>query len=151
MNADSRAHSDPRLESRSDSQPDSDGERLRLDVWLWAARFFRTRTLAKEAIEGGKVQVEGQRAKVSKAVRTGMKLLIRQGYEEREVEILALSDTRGPAPVAQQLYAETPESLERREQARLQRQLAADSSPADRPSKKGRRMIHRFKRDLGWS
>jgi len=128
-----------------------DHDRLRLDVWLWAARFFRTRTLAKEAVEGGKVQVEGQRAKVSKAVRPGMKLLIRQGNEEREVEIVALSDTRGPAPVAQQLYAETPESLERREQARLQRQLAADSSPAERPSKKGRRMIHRFKRDLGWS
>lgn len=123
---------------------------VRLDIWLWAARFFRTRTLAKEAIEGGKVSVDGQRAKVSKAVRPGLKLVIRQGFDELEVIVRGVSEKRGGAPIAQQLYEETEASRQRRESEREQRRLAAESSPHERPNKKARRMLERFKRDVGW-
>lgn len=123
---------------------------VRLDIWLWAARFFRTRSLAKDAIEGGKVQVDGNKAKVSKAVRVGMTLSVRQGQELREVIVLGLSDKRGGAPQAQTLYRETAESLARREAERLQRQLGHDQAPIAKPGKKARRMLERFKRDVGW-
>jgi len=129
--------------------PDST-DAVRLDIWLWAARFFRTRTLAKEAIEGGKVSVDGQRAKVSKSVRPGLKLLIRQGYDEVEVIVRGISGKRGGAPEARLLYDETEDSQQRREQEREQRKLAAESSPIQRPNKKARRMLERFKRDVGW-
>jgi len=127
-----------------------DAAGVRLDVWLWAARFFRTRTLAKEAIDGGKVEVEGSRAKVAKLVRPGMHLDIRRGHERLEVEVLALSTKRGGAPVAQTLYRETEESQARREAERLQRQIAQEHAPIGRPNKKARRMLERFKRDVGW-
>lgn len=120
---------------------------VRLDKWLWAARFFKTRSLAKQAIEGGKVRYNGQRSKVSKDVEIGAKLSVAQGWDDLEVEVIALSDHRGAAPQARLLYAETPESIERREKAAAERKAqAAAGMPvsSERPNKKQRRMIHRF-------
>ena len=126
------------------SDDDADG-RVRIDKWLWAARFFRTRSLAKGAIEGGKVHCEGMRVKVGKEVRPGMVLTIRQGNDEKTVVVTALSELRGPASVAQKLYEETAESVaarERRRQERLSQNLA---HPEHRPGKKDRRQIHKFR------
>lgn len=125
------------------------GERVRLDKWLWAARFYKTRALSREAIEGGKVQVNGDRAKPSKDIGLGMTIRLRQGHDLREVIVRGLSEQRGPASVAQQLYEETSESLERREQAAEERRVLAQAmpDPGDRPSKKERRQRQRF-RDL---
>lgn len=123
---------------------------VRLDKWLWAARFFKTRALAKQAIEGGKVRCDGQRAKVSREVRIGAKLTVSQGWDDLDIEVVALSDRRGPAPQARALYAETAESVARREQAAAERKALAASLPQhpDRPTKKQRRLIHRFKQEL---
>ena len=118
--------------------------RLRLDKWLWAARFFKTRSLAKAAIEGGKVQLGGQRVKVSKEIAAGDLLVIRQGFDEREVAVLALSDQRRGAPEAQQLYRETDASIERREAAAALRRASTVVPPPQRPTKRQRRQIHRF-------
>ena len=129
----------------------SDGaEKLRLDKWLWAARFFKTRSLAKAAIEGGKVQLDGQRVKVSKEILVGDELKIRQGWDEKVVRVLALSDQRRGAPQASQLYEETTESVARREAEAAARKAAGGmiERPERRPTKKQRRQIHRF-RDLG--
>lgn len=123
-------------------------EDLRLDKWLWAARFFKTRSLAKTAIENGKVKFDGQRPKVSRTVVLGALLEITQGWDIKEVEVLALSAQRGPATEAQLLYKETELSLVNREAATEKRRLSGDNSlaPAERPDKKSRRQIHRFKR-----
>ena len=91
-------------------------EGVRLDKWLWAARFYKTRTIAKTMIEGGKIHYNGQRAKVSKIVELGALIKLRQGNEEKEVEVLALSDQRRGAPDAQLLYRETETSLKKREE-----------------------------------
>ena len=116
---------------------------LRIDVWLWAARFFRTRALAKQAVGTGKVEVGGQRAKPSRALRVGDVLAIVRGEEAFEVEVAALSDVRGPAPVAQALYIESEASKLAREQARALR--AAERSgyrpPESKPDKRARRLI----------
>ena len=116
---------------------------VRLDVWLWAARFFRTRSLAKQAVETGKVDVAGQRPKSSRAVRVGDTLQVTRGEEVFDVVVLALSDTRGPAPVARALYAETDASRARREQQRLQRAAMRDGykPPEHKPDKRARRLI----------
>lgn len=116
---------------------------VRLDVWLWAARFFRTRSLAKQAVETGKVDVAGQRAKSSRTVRVGEALQVTRGGETLEVVVRALADTRGPAPVAQALYEETDESKARREQQRLQRAAMRDGyrPPEHKPDKRARRLI----------
>lgn len=119
-------------------------DRVRIDKWLWAARFFRTRSLAKEAIEGGKVHCEGQRVKVSKELRVGMELDIRQGFDSRTVVVKALSEVRGPAPVAQTLYEETAASIAAREQHQADRRAQNLAHPDHRPNKKERRQIHRF-------
>ena len=121
--------------------------RLRVDKWLWAARFFKTRSLAKAAIEGGRVQIGGQRIKVSRELAIGEELRIRQGWDERDVVVLALSDQRRGAPEAQLLYRETPESIARREQSAQARKLAGGmiERPAKRPDKRARRQIHRFR------
>jgi ribosome-associated heat shock protein Hsp15 len=121
--------------------------KLRLDKWLWAARFFKTRSLAKSAIEGGKVQLGGQRVKVSKEISVGDELQIRQGWDEKTVVVEALSDQRRGAPEAQQLYTETADSVARREAAAQARKAAGGmiDRPAQRPTKKQRRQIHRFK------
>lgn len=123
--------------------------RVRIDKWLWAARFFKTRSLAKAAIEGGQVHCDGQRVKVSREVTPGMSLRIRQGYEHKTVVVLALSEVRGPAPVAQQLYAETEDSIAERERHAAERQAMNLAHPDHRPNKKERRQIHRFQRDWG--
>lgn len=125
-----------------------DGENdVRLDKWLWAARFYKTRSLAKAMIEGGKVHYNGQRAKVSKTVELGAKIRLRQGNEEKEVEVLALSDERRGAPLAQLLYRETEQSLAEREKLAFQRKAFALSMPHPdrRPNKKERRDLLKFK------
>ena len=116
---------------------------VRLDLWLWAARFFRTRALAKQAIDTGKVEVDGQRAKPSRGVRVGDALLVARGEERFGIEVLALADVRGPASVAQTLYRESESSRLAREHARALR--AAERSgyraPETRPDKRARRLI----------
>ncbi|MFC0679100.1 RNA-binding S4 domain-containing protein [Lysobacter korlensis] len=116
---------------------------VRLDLWLWAARFYKTRSLAKQAIDTGKVEIGGQRAKPSRAVRPGDALRVVRGDETFDVEVLGLSDTRGPASVAQQLYAESEESRARREQARAQRaaERTGYRAPEGKPDKRARRLI----------
>lgn len=130
------------------SDPGENGK-LRLDKWLWAARFFKTRSLAKAAIEGGKVQLDGSRVKVSKEISVGDKLRIRQGWDEKDIEVLALSDQRRGAPEAQSLYRESTESITRREETAAARKAAGGmiERPAKRPTKKQRRQIHRFRED----
>lgn len=120
---------------------------VRLDKWLWAARFYKTRSIAKAMIEGGKVHYNGQRAKVSKIVEVGAKLKLRQGNEEKEVEILALSDQRRGAPEAQLLYRETEQSVKKREEFAWARKNNALSMPHPdrRPNKKERRDLLKFK------
>jgi ribosome-associated heat shock protein Hsp15 len=119
-------------------------ERVRIDKWLWAARFFKTRAQAKEAIEGGKVHHEGQRVKVSREVKIGMVLTIRQGFDEKMVEVIALSEVRGPAAQAQQLYAETAASIAARALQQQERRDQNLARPEHRPNKKERRQIHKF-------
>ena len=121
-------------------------DRVRLDKWLWAARFFKTRTLAAEAVAGGKVHVGGQRGKPSHVVRLGEMLRIQRGPEEYWVTVRAVSDRRGPASVAVLLYEETAESRQRREALREQRRLEHSlfPPPAGRPTKQDRRRIVRF-------
>jgi ribosome-associated heat shock protein Hsp15 len=125
-------------------------EAVRLDKWLWAARFFKTRSLAKQAIEGGKVRYNDQRCKVSREVEIGARLNVTQGWDDIEIEVLALSAQRGSAPQARLLYAETADSIARREKAAAERKAQSAGMPQnpDRPNKKQRRMIHRFKQDL---
>ena len=124
-------------------QPDTSVAGVRLDLWLWAARFFKTRALARHAIENGKVDVGGQRAKPSRIIRIGDALLIARGEERFEVEVLALSDTRGPASIAQGLYQESDASRLAREQARAFRaaQRAGFRAPETKPDKRARRLI----------
>lgn len=116
---------------------------VRLDVWLWAARFFRTRSLSKQAIETGKVEVDGQRPKASRMVKAGDVLAIVRGEERFEVTVLGLSDQRGPAPVAQALYAESDASRQAREAARALRLAQRDGfrPPEHRPDKRARRLL----------
>ncbi|SRR5690554_609482 len=124
--------------------------KVRLDKWLWAARFFKTRTLAKEAIEGGKVRYNGARTKPGKIVEIGAELSIRHGWAERVVAVQALSEQRRGAPEAQQLYVESEESKQRREQESWERKqhLMATMPPPRRPTKKQRRDIHRFREQM---
>jgi ribosome-associated heat shock protein Hsp15 len=126
---------------------ESEMQKLRLDKWLWAARFFKTRSLAKAAIDGGKVHLGGSRVKVSREISVGDTLQIRQGWDEKVIEVMALSDQRRSAPEAQLLYRETAESMERRKAEAEARKAAGGmiDRPARRPSKKQRRQIHRFK------
>ena len=122
-------------------------EGVRLDKWLWAARFYKTRTIAKTMIEGGKIHYNGQRAKVSKMVELGALIKLRQGNEEKEVEVLALSDQRRGAPDAQLLYRETETSLKKREEIAWARKNNALSMPHPdrRPNKHERRNLLKFK------
>lgn len=115
----------------------------RIDVWLWAARFFRTRALAKQAIETGKVEIGGQRAKPSRSVRIGDALVVQRGEERFEIEVLGLSDARGPAKVAQTLYAESEASRQARDALRANRaaERAGYRAPESKPDKRARRLI----------
>ncbi|NHN79479.1 ribosome-associated heat shock protein Hsp15 [Azotobacter chroococcum] len=127
---------------------EKDDEKVRLDKWLWAARFYKTRALAKEAIEGGKVHCRGERCKPSKEPKIGEELTIRTGFDERTVVIRALSAVRRGAPEAQLLYEETAESRARREEAAALRKAGALGVETDgRPSKKQRRQLFQFRQD----
>ncbi|MDD1783578.1 ribosome-associated heat shock protein Hsp15 [Enterovibrio sp. ZSDZ35] len=119
---------------------------VRLDKWLWAARFYKTRTIARNMIDGGKVHYNGQRSKPSKIVEVGAEIKLRLGFDEKIVIIEKLSEHRRGAPEAQTLYKETNESLTRREQRSIERQLHAHNpSPDRRPDKKQRRDIIKFR------
>lgn len=123
-------------------------DKVRLDRWLWAARFYKTRSLAADAVDGGKVQVNGTRVKRSKLVEAGDRLRIRKPPYEFAVAVLQLSEHRGPANVAQTLYEETRESVHARETLHTQfkHQPTASYEGKGRPSKKDRRLIDRLKR-----
>jgi ribosome-associated heat shock protein Hsp15 len=123
--------------------------KVRLDKWLWAARFFKTRNLAKQAIDGGKVHCNSARCKSSREIEIGATLEVRQGWDEKTVIVLALSDKRGGAPQAALLYQETAESFEKRQLQAEQRKAMQSSNPhpSKRPSKQDRRLIHRFKQN----
>ena len=123
---------------------------VRIDKWLWAARFFKTRTLAARACELGRVEASHQPVKPSREVRVGEFLQIRTEGGDFAVEVLLLSDMRGPAPVAQTLYRETDESKESRRKAAEERKafMHYTPAPAKRPSKRDRRRIHKFREDL---
>lgn len=123
-------------------------EKIRLDTWLWAARFYKTRSLAKEAIEGGKVHLNGQRCKPGKELRIGDSIRLRTGWDERTVEVAALFGKRQKAPLAQQLYRETGESIALREQM-AQARKACPKRPEHKPNKKERRQIRQLKSDPG--
>jgi ribosome-associated heat shock protein Hsp15 len=123
--------------------------KVRVDKWLWAARFFKTRTLAKTAIEGGKVQIEGQRVKVSREIAPGDTLRIRQGWDERDIVVTAVSDQRRAAPIAQTLYEETPQSVARRARAAEARKAAgALSKPTQKPGKHERKALERLRKQF---
>jgi len=127
------------------SHPDYIDDKVRLDKWLWAARFFKTRSLAKRAIEGGKVYYEGQRVKVSKDVHLGATLRIRQGYDEKTVVVIALAEKRGNAPFAATLYTETEASLASRMQRQQERRQGQLPTSTERPTKKDRRKLNELK------
>ncbi|MGH8074385.1 MAG: RNA-binding S4 domain-containing protein [Lysobacter sp.] len=116
---------------------------VRLDLWLWAARFYKTRALAKHAIETGKVEVEGQRAKPSRTLRVGNALRIGRGEETFEVTVRALAEKRGPASVARMLYEESDASRTERERIRALRaaERAGYQPPQTKPDKRARRLI----------
>ena len=122
--------------------------KVRIDKWLWAARFFKTRNLAKQAIEGGKIHCDGHRVKASKEITTGLYLTIRQNMDEKTVLVTALSEQRRGAPDAALLYQETEESRTQREERAAQRKAGMGSYIISdhRPNKKERRQIHRFER-----
>ena len=120
-----------------------------MDKWLWAARFFKTRTLAKTAIEGGKVQIDGQRVKVSREISPGDILRVRQGWDEREIIVVATSEQRRAAPIAQTLYEETKISLERRNRAAEARKAAGTlARPSQRPGKHERKALERLRKQF---
>ncbi|MDO5288283.1 MAG: RNA-binding S4 domain-containing protein [Pseudomonadota bacterium] len=137
--------------------PLPDAAAMRLDKWLWCARFYKTRALAAQAIERHHVRVDGQPAKPARALRAGDTVFLRQGDVQRTVTVRALAATRGPAPVAQQLYEETAESMAAREQAAAARRLApepAHSMTQGRPTKRERRALDEHRRsswDARWS
>lgn len=125
-------------------------DRLRVDKWLWAARFFKTRSIAKTAIEGGKVHLEGQRVKVSREISVGEILVIKQGWDEKEVVVRALTAQRGPAPIARELYEETANSIEKREREAQARKAAggAVARPAQKPGKHQRKALERLRKQF---
>lgn len=120
---------------------------VRLDKWLWAARFYKTRALAREMVDGGKVHYNGQRSKPSKIVELNAQITLRQGNDERVVVVKNITEQRRPASEAMLLYEETAESIEKREKVALARKLNALTMPHPdrRPDKKERRDLMRFK------
>lgn len=127
-------------------------DRLRIDKWLWAGRFYKTRRLAVEEIEHGRVRVNEATVKPARELRVGDRVRLVQGNCVREVVVLGLSGQRGPAPVAQQLYVETAESVVAREQAAQQRRLAPEPALAQhdgRPTKRDRRALQRLAHAAG--
>ena len=120
-------------------------DKVRIDKWLWAARFFKTRAIAKAAIESGKVQIDGQKSKPSRLIEVGIVLTVRQGFDSKTIEVVGISEQRRNASEAQKLYIETAESIEQREKLSAERKAFNVSTPtSERPNKKQRRQIHRF-------
>ena len=120
---------------------------MRLDKWLWAARFFKTRSLATDAVEGGKIKLNGLATKPAREVKPGDRLHIRAGEQDWEIIVLALNEQRRPAPEARALYEETPESIEQRSKTAELRKLAPTPTPDQkgRPTKRDRRALTRFR------
>ncbi|HDR1021465.1 TPA: ribosome-associated heat shock protein Hsp15 [Pasteurella multocida] len=133
------------------NKAEENDDQVRLDKWLWAARFYKTRTIAKEMIDGGKVHYNGQRTKPNKTVEVGGIIKLRQGNEEKEVEVTALSTQRRGAPEAQLLYKETEKSVEQRAKMAIARKINALTMPHPdrRPNKKERRDLLKFKHQDG--
>ena len=134
-----------------DSVKERSDDGVRLDKWLWAARFYKTRSLAAQAIEAGRVHVNGAAAKPSRSLRPGDLVMLRQAPSHRTVQVLALSHVRGPAPVAQLLYAETAQSLQARQEAMQARRFGVEpalSQEQGRPTKRDRRSLVEWQR---WS
>jgi ribosome-associated heat shock protein Hsp15 len=121
--------------------------KVRLDKWLWAARFYKTRSLAKDAVDGGKVHFNQQRCKPSKVVEVGVELTLRIGFIEKTIVIKNISGQRRNATLAQALYEETEESISKREKALLERKhmMGGQVLPTGKPNKRDRRLIHQFK------
>jgi ribosome-associated heat shock protein Hsp15 len=137
------------MSRRSQTKPEhAPADQMRLDKWLWAARFFKTRQLAIDAINGGKVHLNGQRVKPGKDIGVGARLEISKDQYTWDITVLALNAQRRPASEAVLLYEETPESHAKRqaevERRKLEREFGGQ--PDERPDKRGRRLIHRFKR-----
>lgn len=128
------------------SQKQQQSDKVRIDKWLWAARFYKTRNIAKEMVEGGKVHYDGHRVKPSKEVSIGATIKLRQGFDEKTVLVTGISDRRGNATMAATLYEETQESLQARQENAIQRKNLAQSTPvpAGRPNKRDRRRIIQF-------
>ncbi len=126
---------------------DERDEAVRLDKWLWAARFYKTRAIAREMVEGGKAHYNGQRTKPGKIMESGAEITLRQGDDERTVVALTLTVQRRPASEAQQFYQETPASVAKREKLAAARKINAQnvSHPDRRPDKKERRNLIKFK------
>ena len=123
-----------------------DMDSLRIDKWLWAARFYKTRSLAADEIGKGRVQINGQDAKASREVKAGDTVWLRQGHTERTVKVLGISAVRGPAPLAQQLYEETPDSIAKRTREAELNRLAREPALSiiqGRPTKRDRRDIQK--------
>ncbi|MFC3034823.1 ribosome-associated heat shock protein Hsp15 [Pseudoalteromonas fenneropenaei] len=133
--------------AKTNPQQQTDATAIRLDKWLWAARFYKTRTLAREMIQGGKVHYNGQRCKPSKTVDVGAVIKLAQGHDDREVTVLALAEKRLAAPLAQALYQESEESIERREKNAIARKnnLLFAPHPITKPDKKQRRELLKLK------
>ncbi|MBY6063773.1 heat-shock protein [Pseudidiomarina sediminum] len=121
---------------------------VRLDKWLWAARFYKTRSLARQMVQSGKVHVDGQRAKPAKTITIGQRIKLARGYEAMEIEVCELSEQRRGAPEAQKLYRETPESIaQRAREAELRKMNALyNPHPDHKPDKKERRELLKMKR-----
>ena len=128
---------------------ESDSSRVRIDKWLWAARFYKTRSLSADAVEGGKAQVNGERVKPAKMLKVGDILSIRNGHFAWDITVLALSERRGSASEAAKLYSESDQSKKAREEksALLKVERQSNPFPGGRPTKKQRRQIIRFTRD----
>jgi ribosome-associated heat shock protein Hsp15 len=120
-----------------------DTSKTRIDKWMWAARFYRTRSIARAAIQAGKVKYNGQKCKAGKLVEIGANIQFRAGFDDKEVIVIALREQRGSASIALGLYEETEDSLNKRKEAQLQRKALAgsDPTPKQRPTKKQRRQI----------
>jgi ribosome-associated heat shock protein Hsp15 len=128
-------------------------DKIRIDKWLWAARFYKTRSLATDEVGKGRIEVNAQVAKASREVKVGDIISARQGDITRTIQVLAISDQRGPAPVAQALYEESAESLALREKTAIQRRLAREpalSIEQGRPTKRNRRELEKAKQG-GWN
>ncbi|MDN5923796.1 MAG: RNA-binding protein [Xanthomonadales bacterium] len=122
-----------------------DDESVRVDIWLWAARFFKTRRLCREAIDGGKIELNGAACKPAKTLHAGAHLRIRRGEQRLDVEVLAVSSQRGPASVAQALYQETAASIAARAAQQEQQRLIGMAGPSRKPDKQARRQLRRVK------